>query len=301
MPHIQTVAVAGATGTLGPRVVQALIEADFQITILTRKKSGAYRSGVKVFEVDFGSLESLTRALEGIDAVVSMVGGPGIDNQPLLIDAAVAAGVKRFIPSEFGSVTTNPELEEVFPYSSFSRVRKYLQSKAEAGDLSWTVLRCGAFLDFLLNTPTLLDWDTHTVTTLDDGENRISSTSMPMVGRGVAGILRNFEATKNKVMRISEIILTQNQLVEFANELRPGINWTATDKVSTAVLLQEGLDQIAAGDVSLLAMMKVIKGTGLAGDIYGAAYDVTDNELLGIRELTPGDLKRLVAEKLAEA
>jgi hypothetical protein len=286
--------------------VQALIKAGFQISILTRaKKSGAYPSGVKVVEVDFGSLESLTGALEGIDAVVSVVGGAGVDTQPVLIDAAIAAGVKRFIPSEFGSVTTNPELEKFFPYSSMSRVRKYLQSKAEEeagnGNLSWTVLRCGAFLEFLFNTPTLLDWDTHTVATLDDGENRTSSTSLPMVGRAVASILHNADATKNKVVRISETILTQNQLLGLAKELRPDINWTPVGKVSTPVLLREGLDQIAAGDFSLLAIMKVVKGTGLAGDTYGGAYDVTDNELLGIKELTPGDLKKLVAERLSRA
>ena len=243
-------------------------------------------------------MKSLTTALEGIDAVVSTVGGTAIDNQTVLIDAAIAAGVKRFIPSEFGSVTTSPKLENLPVYSSMSRIRKYLQEKTATGELSWSVLACGAFLDSVLNSPILLDFQNHTVTKIDEGDNRFSSTSLPMVGRAIAAVLQNFDATKNKVLYTSEVILTQNQVFGFTKELRPDINWR-TSNVLTSVLLQESLEQFRAGDFSMPAAMKLVKGTALAGDTYGAAYDVTDNELLGIKELTPADLKKLIAEKLA--
>jgi len=195
-------------------------------------------------------------------------------------------------------VTTNPELENLPVYSSISKIRKYLQSKAEAGELSWTVLACGAFLDFVVNSPVLLDWEHHAVAIFDDGENRISSTSLPVVGKAVAAILQNFDATKNKIVRTSEIILTQNQVLGIAKELRPDVLWTVS-KIQTSVMLQEGLDLFATGDFSMSAVMKLIKGTALAGDKYGGAYDVTDNELLGVKELTLADLRRLIAEKLA--
>ncbi|OOF96659.1 hypothetical protein ASPCADRAFT_206850 [Aspergillus carbonarius ITEM 5010] len=299
MPKIETVAIAGASGTLGPHVFQALINAGFRVSVLTRsRKPGTYASNINVFEVDFDSVKSLTTALEGIDAVVSTVGGTTIDNQTVLIDAAIAAGVKRFIPSEFGSVTTSPKLENLPVYSSMSRIRKYLQEKTATGELSWSVLACGAFLDSVLNSPILLDFQNHTVTKIDEGDNRFSSTSLPMVGRAIAAVLQNFDATKNKVLYTSEVILTQNQVFGFAKELRPDINWR-TSNVLTSVLLQESLEQFRAGDFSMPAAMKLVKGTALAGDTYGAAYDVTDNELLGIKELTPADLKKLIAEKLA--
>ncbi|GFF34227.1 isoflavone reductase [Aspergillus udagawae] len=298
MPKIETVAIAGASGTLGPYVFQALVNAGFRVSILTRsRKPGAYASNINVFEVDFNSVKSLTAALEGVDAVVSTVGGAAVDNQTVLIDAAIAAGVKRFIPSEYGSVTTNPKLENFPFYSSMFKIRKYLQEKAAAGELSWTVLACGAFLDSVLNTPILLDFQNHTVTMLDEGDNRISSTSLPVVGRAIVAILQNFDATKNKVIRISEAILTQNQVLGLAKELRPDIKWRTSNE-QTSVLLQESLEQFGAGDFSMPAFMKLLKGTALAGDTYGGAFDVTDNELLGIKQLTPADLKKLIAEKL---
>jgi len=45
--------------------------------------------------------------------------------------------------------------------------------------------------------------------------------------------------------------------------------------------------------------MKILTGTAFAGDVYGGAYDQTDNKLLGVKELTDEDLKKLVAGKLA--
>ncbi|KAF7620905.1 hypothetical protein F9C07_2282727 [Aspergillus flavus] len=299
MPKVETVAIAGASGTLGPYVFQALVNAGFRVSILTRsQKPGAYASNIKVFEVDFNSVKSLTAALQGVDVVVSTVGVAAVDNQNVLIDAAIAAGVKRFIPSEFSSVTTNPKLETLPIYSSMFKIRNYLEEKTAAGEFSWTVLACGAFLDSVLNSPILLDFENHTVTMLDEGDNRISSTSLPGVGRAIVAILQNFDATENRVIRVSEAILTQNQLIGFAKELRPDIKWR-TSKERTSVLLQESLEQFGAGDFCMAAFIKLIKGTALAGDTYGSAFDVTDNELLGIKELAPADLKKLIAEKLA--
>jgi NmrA-like family len=42
--------------------------------------------------------------------VVSLVGAPALTSQKAYIDAAVASGVKRFIPSEFGCDTQAPYL-----------------------------------------------------------------------------------------------------------------------------------------------------------------------------------------------
>lgn len=243
-------------------------------------------------------MESLTAALEGIDGLVSTVAGAAIENQTVLIDAAIAAGVKRFIPSEYGSCTTNRKLAGFPVYASMFKIRQYLQEKAEAGKLTWTVLACGGFLDFLLGGPTFLDFATHKVTLFDEGDNRVSSTSLPNVGKAIVGIMKNFDATKNKIVRTSEVIVTQNKLLRIAEGLRPDIKWEIS-KVQTSAMLKEGLDGVSVGDFSPPVIMKIVTGTALAGDLYGSAYDETDNELLGVTELTEEDLKKLVAGKLA--
>ena len=109
MSTIKTVAIAGASGHLGPAVLNTLLAAGiFEVTVFTRVSSNAtFPSGAKVIPVDYASMESLTDALRGQDAVVSTLASVSLSAQFLMIDAAIAAGVKRFIPSEFGSNTYN--------------------------------------------------------------------------------------------------------------------------------------------------------------------------------------------------
>lgn len=240
----------------------------------------------------------MTAALKGIDGLVSTVSGKAIENQTVLIDAAIAAGVKRFIPSEYGNVTTNLKLEALPIYSSMFKIKHYLQEKAETGKLTWTVLACGAFLEFIFGGSFFLDFANHKATLFDEGDNRMSSTSLPNIGKAIAGILKNSEATKNKIVRTSEVILTQNKLLRIAEVVRPDITWEIS-KVPASAVLKEGLDGVSAGDFSEPVFMKILTGTAAAGDIYGGAFDETDNELFGIKELTEEDLKKLVAGKLA--
>jgi hypothetical protein len=64
-------------------------------------------------------------------------------------------------------------------------------------------------------------------------------------------------------------------------------------------VLKEGLDGLGAGDFSMPVIMKILTGTAFAGYIDGGAYDETDNELLGVKELIEEDLEKLLAGKLA--
>lgn len=264
----------------------------FEVTVLSRSTTQAFDDKVKVVTVDFSSIDSLTAALHGIDGVVSAVSGHAIEAQTLLVDAAVNAGVKRFIPSEFGSVTTSPKTAALPIYSSMVKAREYLQSKA--GKLSWTVLAPGAFTEFLFHGSLLVEWKNHKAELYDGGDNKVSTTSLPSIGVAIAGIFKNPEATANKVLFISQAIVTQNQLLEFAKAVKPEIEWE-TSEIASSDVLKAGLEGLGKGDFSMGTILKVIGGTALGGEAYGGAYDETDNTLLGVSELSEEDVKRLVA------
>jgi hypothetical protein len=59
---------------------------------------------VKVVKVDFSNKQELVNAFRGNDAIVITIGDmANIEkNSKAIIDAAIEAGVKRVIPSEFG-------------------------------------------------------------------------------------------------------------------------------------------------------------------------------------------------------
>lgn len=64
--------------------------------------------GVKITAVDYSSVASVQAALAGIDVLISTVGHDHLEVQDSLVLAAKAAGVKLFVPSEFGLPTDGP-------------------------------------------------------------------------------------------------------------------------------------------------------------------------------------------------
>jgi nucleoside-diphosphate-sugar epimerase len=105
-----TIVLAGATGDLGGRIADALLERGAAVRALVRRSSPPERverlrtRGAKVVEVDFGSGTGLSRACSGGACVVSALSGLRdviVEQQARLLDAAVEAGVPRFIPSDF--------------------------------------------------------------------------------------------------------------------------------------------------------------------------------------------------------
>jgi putative NADH-flavin reductase len=109
----KTVALFGANGQIGDRILNALINVDrpnheFKIIAFippeTQLQSGQGAANVstKTFDLTKVTREELASALQGVDAVVSALNGKALEVQSLIQDAAADAGVKRFVPSEFG-------------------------------------------------------------------------------------------------------------------------------------------------------------------------------------------------------
>jgi len=87
---------------MGASVILALLESGFVVMAISRQQSTTFPAIVTVKKVDTTSTDALTEAFKGQDAVVSTVGTAAGSTQKTIIDAAVAAHVKRFIPSKFG-------------------------------------------------------------------------------------------------------------------------------------------------------------------------------------------------------
>lgn len=111
-PTVQTapIVLAGATGDLGFRIAQALLRRGAVVRALVRPGNTKPEItvlqdlGARIVEVDFNSVTALTKACAGASCVVSALSGLRdviVDGQKRLLDAAVAAGVPRFIPSDF--------------------------------------------------------------------------------------------------------------------------------------------------------------------------------------------------------
>jgi putative NADH-flavin reductase len=100
--QIRNVIVLGASGSVGPTIVDALVKAGFNVTVLSRESSTkTFPCGIKVIRTDY-TRKSLVSAFINQDTVISAISSVSTQMQISLIDAAIEAGVRRFIPSEYG-------------------------------------------------------------------------------------------------------------------------------------------------------------------------------------------------------
>lgn len=306
MSAIKNVALSGATGWLGPTILQALIDNGFHVTLLTRRGSSSadlFKSskGVSIVEVDYQDVNELTKVLQGIDAVVCTVGNPGLEAQIPLIDAAVAAGVKRYIPSEFGS---DPEQQEnkLLPfYRRKQNILDHLKTKAaENPGFSYTRLTPHAFFDWGIREQFLADPKTHSITVYNGGNTPFSVTTLSTIAKAIVAILKNLEATENRPIFIHDAAITQNQLIQLAKEA-DGIEWTIKE-ADTKKLLQDSFEELNKPHPN------VVKAEG--GFVFVAVYDkahepdLTDklsNQLLGLPVMNELEVAEVIKKEMLRA
>jgi uncharacterized protein YbjT (DUF2867 family) len=281
---------------LGSAILDQLVSAGFQVTVLSRKASPADESSAdfKTVQVDYSSIDSLVAALQGQDAVVSTVGSSGISGQKTVIDASIQAGVRRFIPSDFGALTTRPGAESLPLNAPYIDVQNYLQEKALAGEIEYTLFAVGPFLEFVMSMPFLADIMTQEVALFDNGEHSFSSTSISSVGKAVAGALRNTEATKNRLVRVHDIVLTQSKVLDLAKKYSgPDVKWTI-NPVNAEAELDAILDAVKTSGLDLFNTLAMLKAALLGGK-FEAEFKTLDNELVGLSIISDDDFEKKFA------
>lgn len=102
--------VAGATGDLGGRIARALRRRGARVVAPIRRDTEAGRAlalqqrGIEAIRLDLEDEAALAEACRGVACVVSALNGlegTMLGTQAVLLRAAVAASVPRFIPSDF--------------------------------------------------------------------------------------------------------------------------------------------------------------------------------------------------------
>lgn len=222
----------------------------------------------------------MTNALKGADAVLSLVGSTALGDQDKLIDASIAAGVQRFIPSEFGSDTTNDKLNSLIPvFAPKIATTDYLKTKES--EISWSALITGAFFDWALKIGFLgIDGQTKTATLFDGGDSKFATTNLRQIGRAVIKVLEQPEKTKNQHVFVSSFVTSQKEILAAAEKIT-GEKWKVENVVGQEVL-DGGLAKLSKQDFS--GVYDLLKST-ILGD-FGVA-DFTAklwNEKLGLEK-----------------
>lgn len=294
MASINKVALAGATGNLGPAILDQLLKAGFEVTVLTRKGSShTFPPSVKTAIVDYDSLDSLVEALRGQDAVVSSLASAALSKQLLLVDAAAKAGVRRFLPSEFGSNTVHEKTSQLPCFGDKVAVQKALQKHAAAGNLTYTVVANGPFFDWGIKVGFIINVKGKTVNLYDGGNRLFSTTTLATIGKAVAGVLKKPDETKNRAVYVHDTALTLKQLLELAKKATGPDGWTE-EVVSVDDLLRQGWAELKSERPDPNKFVLKFISASIWGDGYGSYFEKNDNELLGIKELTADEVQAIV-------
>lgn len=148
------IAIAGATGNLGNKIVKALLAKSAEVRAIVRlqtegsKINALEQMGVKVFQIDTTNPSQISKCCLGANCFVSALAGLRetiIDAQKIFLDAAVEANVPRFIPSDYSidftklreGANRNLDLRRAF--------HQYLETRP----IQATTIFNGAFMELL--------------------------------------------------------------------------------------------------------------------------------------------------------
>lgn len=278
-------------------MLNALIKSGkFNVTVVKRPSSSAsFPDLVAVRTADLSSVDSVTAAFEGQDAVVSTVGTAGLPGQGVLVEAAAAANVKRFLPSDFGSDIANPKTGLLPVFKFKTATHKALREAAAAKpDFTYTLVCNNAFLDWGLQKNLLLNWKESKPKLFDGGKNVFSATTLDSVGQAVVGVLSHPEETKNRFVYVKDIDISQNRLLEIAKKVDPGKTWDEPFLVDTAEVEKSSYESLAKGEVTPPVITAFLLRVIFGPPEYGGRFAETDNELLGIKGKTEADVEALL-------
>jgi len=298
---IRNVVVIGASGSVGVPVVLELLEAKFNVTALTRESSNAtFPAGVKVFKSDYTEL-SLLEAFKGQDAIVSTIASPSTGTQKLIVDAAVASGVKVFLPSEYGIDTARPNVSEILPLAR-AKVDTVNYLKSVQDKISWAAVITGSLFDWAFYVaPGFGGWNipARTATIFDGGNVPYEATNLGQTAKAVVAILKNPEVVKNQHVYVNSFTTTQNEVLR-AFEKATGEKFTVTEG-NTEGLWKDGVEKIQRGgpDAGVGRIQTIMAALyGLGGLNHYSVNPGLSNEKLGLKEESLDEVVKKIVEKL---
>jgi len=219
------VAVAGAAGHLGSLIALDLRKRKMAVKALVRPGTAASRTqilrdaGVVIEEVEFTNIPALTETLIGASTVVSALQGLRdvmLGAQGALLDAAVAARVQRFIPSDFSL-----DFTKTAPGSNRNLdLRREFHAKLNESGIKWTSILNGGFMEMLTSgqMPMINDkW--HRIMHFGSADQKLDFTTVPDVAAYTATVAADPNPTPT-VLRIAGDSFSAMDMAAIATRVR---------------------------------------------------------------------------------
>jgi NAD(P)H dehydrogenase (quinone) len=270
-----TIAITAASGRLGRRVMEVLLEepAGHDIVAVVRNPAQFEFAGVEVRSGDYNSLEQMTAAFAGVD-IVLMISAPVVTDMDRVtqhrnvINAALAAGVRKVV---FTSVIGNGQEADTM-FGETQQINRQAEEDLQVSGLEWINGRSGLYLDLDLMHIKRADSEDG-VYRNNGGEGRCGYISIAELGYGFAKLCLS-DTCNGQVINLVGSTYTQAELVGMANEVF-GLNVRyepITAAQNVARFMQD--EKISARGEGVAKML-----TGCFQCIEVGAYDVESHFL----------------------
>jgi nucleoside-diphosphate-sugar epimerase len=216
------IVLAGATGNLGGRIAWALREQGASVRALVRRGTAQDKLerlqalGVAVANVELSSEPQVAEACSGASCVVSALQGLRdviVELQTILLDAAVKAGVPRFIPSDYSIDFTK------FPPGENRNLdlRRDFHQRLDKAPISATTIFNGAFADMLTGQMPLILFRLRRVLYWGDADQQMDFTTVDDTAAFTA--CAALDPSTPRFLRIAGNQLSARGLAEVASEV----------------------------------------------------------------------------------
>ena len=224
---VRNIAIIGAAGNVGQYITKELLASGkHTVTAITRTESTTkLPEGVKVAKVDYDDKSSIVKALKGQEVlIIALSVRAPKGTQDTFIEAAAEAGVAWVMPNEYSPDYGGNEQfgKDSLLGPGIVEARQHIE---KLGVSSWVGLVCSFWYPQLLAHPLHaygFDIPNKKVTFFDDGETKVTQSTLEQCGRAVAGLfgLPIDGATpclnqwKNKACYISSFTLSQKEMLK---------------------------------------------------------------------------------------
>ncbi|KAJ5521431.1 hypothetical protein N7527_005546 [Penicillium freii] len=296
---VERIAIVGAGGTIGSRIVAALLETGkHKVTALSRKdSSNKLPEGVLVAPVDYDDEATIVAALKDQQfLIITMAPTAPRDTHSKLVQAAAKAGVPYVMPNSYGGDIDNIKLGEE---TMLGPVGKAHTDEIERLGMQWITVCCGFWYDYSLAGGEArfgFDFDKRSLTLYDDGNTKNSTSTLSQVGRAVAKVLSLKELPEDesdqsltlseflhKGVYVKSFVVSQKDMFESVKRVTgtTDADWTVTHE-TTKKRYEDGLAQVRSGNMA--GFSKMLYARTFYPDEANDVSAKAQNELLGLPE-----------------
>ena len=292
-------------GRIGLPAVIELAKAGFHVTVLSRNAERArdLPAEIQVLQVDYDSSASLSQALQKQDAVICTIAMSAIYVQKSIIDAAVAAGVRYYVPAEYTVNSRDSKAQNQPMLASVLDVQSHLSNYE--GRIQWFVINCGALLEFAFEYPFILDFDARIATLWDGGNGGVSLSNIKLVAQAIVAVLKQPDRVMAHRIKVHGGSITQNRALLLAKQhsTQP---WT-THKADSERAYLEAMDKLA--DPSMLSSQELMHNMmaafaaatfGSCDQHFEATYEKPDNDWLGVAEFASNEIEEAIRVRVID-